>query len=56
MFPVILKLFLGVSLGAVGGLLYYKIVGCPTNTCPITKSPLRSAIYGALLGIMIAVS
>ncbi len=54
--PTILKLLLGVIIGAIGGFLYYKVVGCPTGSCPITKSPLRSAIYGALLGLMIAVS
>jgi hypothetical protein len=52
----ILRLLLGVIIGAVGGLLYYNYVGCPTGACPITKSPLRSSIYGALLGLMLAAS
>jgi hypothetical protein len=52
----IIKLLLGVVFGAVAGFFYYKIVGCPTGACPITKSPMRSAIYGAVLGLMIAAS
>lgn len=52
----ILKLFAGAVIGAVGGFLYYKLVGCPTGACPITKSPLRSTIYGAVLGLMVAAS
>ena len=54
--PTILKLLLGIVFGAIGGFLYYKVVGCPTGSCPITKSPLRSTIYGALLGLMLATS
>ncbi len=54
--PTILKLLLGAVIGAVGGFLYYKVVGCPTGSCPLTKNPLRSTIYGALLGLLVAVS
>jgi len=50
----ILKLLIGAVLGAAGGFLYYKIVGCPTGTCPITKNPISSTIYGAVLGLMVA--
>ena len=52
----VLKLLLGAVIGAVAGFIYYKIVGCPTGACPITKSPLRSTIYGAVLGLMVAAS
>lgn len=41
---------LGVALGAVGGFLYWKHVGCVTGTCPITAKPLNSTAYGALMG------
>ncbi len=54
--PSILKLLLGTVIGAIIGFLYYKVVGCPTGSCPITKSPLRSTIYGAFLGLMLAAS
>jgi hypothetical protein len=54
--PSIFNLLLGALIGAVIGFLYYKVVGCPTGSCPITKSPLRSTIYGAFLGLMVAAS
>ncbi|MBS1545125.1 MAG: hypothetical protein JST14_15930 [Bacteroidetes bacterium] len=40
----------GVLLGAVGGYLYWKHVGCLTGTCPITSHPLNSTAYGAFMG------
>ncbi len=40
----------GMILGAIGGYLYWKYVGCTTGTCPITASPTNSTLYGVLLG------
>lgn len=40
----------GALLGAVGGYLYWKHVGCLTGTCPITSHPLNSTAYGAFMG------
>lgn len=40
----------GAILGALGGYLYWKYVGCTTGTCPITSKPLNSSAYGALMG------
>lgn len=47
------KIGIGVALGGVGGLLYYKFVGCSTGTCPITSNPYSSVIYGALIGYLV---
>lgn len=44
---------LGALLGAVGGFLYWKYVGCLSGTCPITSSPLYSTLYGVLLGSLL---
>lgn len=44
----------GAAVGALLGLLYYKKVGCPSGSCPITSSPYGSTIYGALMGLMIS--
>jgi phage shock protein E len=41
---------IGISIGAIGGYLYYHFIGCATGTCPITSKPLNSTLYGALMG------
>lgn len=41
---------LGALLGAVGGYLYWRYIGCSTGTCPITSSPTMSTLYGVLMG------
>ena len=43
-----------VIIGAAGGFLYYKLVGCATGTCPITSNPWSSTIYGAVLGLLVS--
>ncbi|NOT73450.1 MAG: hypothetical protein HOP08_00880 [Cyclobacteriaceae bacterium] len=40
----------GVTLGAIGGFLYWNYVGCVSGTCPITSSPTNSTLYGAMMG------
>lgn len=40
---------IGVLLGAVGGYLYWYFIGCNTGSCPITSSPVNSAIWGAVV-------
>lgn len=41
---------LGIVIGAVGGFLYWRFVGCSSGSCPITSSPVMSSIWGAILG------
>lgn len=53
----IIKIFLFVALGAVGGYAYYYFIGCNVgNACPITSNPLSSAGYGALIGGVISIN
>ena len=40
----------GILLGAIGGFVYYKTIGCVSGTCAITSSPINSTLYGMLLG------
>lgn len=40
----------GSAAGAVIGYLYWYYIGCASGTCPITSSPLNSAIYGTIMG------
>ena len=46
------RAIIGGLLGAVGGYLYWRFVGCSSGTCPITSSPLNSTLYGVLLGAL----
>ena len=50
----IAKIIIGFTLGAAGGFAYYKLIGCSTGMCPITSNPYISTLYGALLGVLIA--
>ncbi len=51
---MIIKMIIGAVIGGLLGYLYYKKVGCPNGTCPITSNPYGSTIYGALIGLMIS--
>ena len=44
---------LGMTLGALGGYLYWYYVGCVSGTCAITSSPVNSTLYGGLMGVLI---
>jgi thioredoxin 1 len=51
---VIIRLLLGVLIGgAIGALLGY-LGKCSSGSCPLTANPLRGAIYGAVVGILLA--
>lgn len=41
-------------MGAVAGYAWHRLVGCSKGTCPIAANPFISALYGAMVGIMIA--
>ena len=43
----------GAVVGALGGYLYWKQVGCNSGTCAITSQPLNSTIYFALMGALL---
>lgn len=53
-FRIVLKSVLFTAAGALLGFLYYKEVGCVTGTCAITSDPLKSALYGAVLGFLVS--
>lgn len=40
-------------LGAVGGFLYWKFVGCISGTCPIQSVWYWSTLWGAAFGFLI---
>ena len=39
--------------GALGGYLYYRFVGCASGACPITSNPYISTIYGGVIGTLL---
>lgn len=43
---------IGAVAGALGGFLYWKYVGCINGTCAIWSNPLKSTLYGTLLGAL----
>jgi len=51
---MLLKIFLGVIIGGALGFGYYKVVGCPNGTCPITSKPMNTILYGAVMGLLIS--
>ncbi|MCU0462594.1 MAG: DUF6132 family protein [Bacteroidales bacterium] len=40
-------------LGAAGGFLYWKFIGCQSGTCPIKSVWYWSTLYGALIGALV---
>ena len=54
--PLAAKIFLGAGMGAGAGVLWYRLVGCRTGTCLITRRWYHSAAYGAFVGLMFALS
>ena len=41
---------IGLTIGAIGGWMYYYFVGCHSGTCAITSNPVNSSVYGAVMG------
>lgn len=39
--------------GAIGGFLYYRYVGCVSGACAITSNPYISTVYGGVIGTLI---
>ncbi len=53
---MILRIIFGMIVGGSLGFGWYKLVGCPAGTCPLTRNPFTSTIYGATLGVLLATS
>lgn len=49
----ILKIVLGVLIGAGAGYAYYRWIGCSGGTCPITSNPWISTGFGAVMGLLV---
>ncbi|MEQ1504042.1 MAG: DUF6132 family protein [Myxococcota bacterium] len=42
------------GLGAAAGYGWFRVVGCGTGTCPITARWWTAALYGAVVGALVA--
>ncbi len=51
---MILRLAIGAVVGAGLGYGWYKLVGCPTGACPLTRHPLITILYGLVVGALVA--
>lgn len=49
-----IKNIAGLLLGALGGFLYYRLIGCNSGGCAITSNPYMSVLWGAAMGYLIA--
>lgn len=49
-----LKIILGVVIGAAAGYAYYRFIGCSSGACPLTGNPYISTIYGAVMGMLVS--
>lgn len=44
----------GISIGLIGGYLYWKFIGCTNGTCPLTSQWHTSSLFGGAFGYLIA--
>ncbi len=51
-----LEMILGGALGAGLGFAYQRVVGCRSGVCPITANPYTATLYGAVMGVLFALS
>jgi hypothetical protein len=49
-----LRAFAFVLIGALVGVGYHYTIGCSTGACVLTATPERSAVYGMVMGLVVA--
>ena len=49
-----IRLIIFIVIGAAAGALLGYFGQCSTGSCPLTANPLRGAIYGAAMGVLLA--
>jgi thioredoxin 1 len=50
----IVRLLIGAVIGSAFGALMGYVGKCSSGSCPLTANPLRGAIYGAVVGVLLA--
>lgn len=51
----VLRISIGVTIGALLGYAYYYFIGCNSGSCPITSNPWSSILYGMVIGGVITI-
>jgi hypothetical protein len=49
----VMRIFLGITIGAAIGFVLGYFGKCTSGTCPLTRNPWISTIVGALIGLTI---
>ena len=52
----ILRIIMGIAIGGALGAVMGYFGQCASGTCPLTSTPWRGAIYGAVLGALFSFS
>jgi len=52
----IIKLAVGIVIGGALGAVMGYYGKCASGTCPLTATPIRGAIYGAVMGALFSLS
>ena len=52
----LLKLAIGIAVGGTLGAAMGYFGKCTSGTCPLTATPWRGAIYGAVMGAVLSLS
>jgi len=52
----LIRVALGLVVGGALGFAYYRFIGCASGACPITSNPWASTLYGAVMGVMVAMT
>jgi Family of unknown function (DUF6132) len=53
---MIIRILIGVAIGAGLGFGWHKLAGCSTGACPLTANPFGATLYGITVGAMVAAS
>lgn len=52
----IFRLIIGIAIGGALGAVLGYFGKCASGTCPLTATPWRGAVYGAVMGALISFS
>lgn len=51
----IIRISIGLAIGAALGYAYYYFIGCNSGSCPLTSTPINSIIFGMIAGGALAI-